>query len=93
MADEWLAEECIIAAAAAEEEPVRMIDCVRGTKRPVIRHIVAQELDRGWILTECGARVISYFNADSTMHYTDGSVYARYCKRCFPSTREAKDGR
>lgn len=65
---------------------MKMIDTLN--QRPRIRHIVKEELDRGWILTNCGRRVLYYFNGDCTMHYTDGTPYARYCKQCF---REGTD--
>ena len=88
LADDVGAEEAILGQARQEVgcEPSKMIDCIRGTQRPAIRHIVRHVNPRGWVLTACGAKVISYSNADSSMFYTNGTKYARYCKRCFPNT-------
>ena len=60
---------------------MKMIDTLN--QHPRIRHIVKKELDRGWMLTACGRKVLYYFTGDSEMNYRDGTPYARYCKLCF----------
>lgn len=84
LADDIGPENAIAAQARMELDPPRKIDCL--SNHPRVRHLATHELGRGWMLTKCGRRVINFFNAnDTTLHYSDGSIYARECPVCFKS--------